>query len=58
MLGFLLAGVIIDVGERVELVGYDINIVATDTVTLYSDAFAFIHTCDGVELATANLALL
>ena len=58
MLGFLLAGVIIDVGERVELVCYDIDIVATDTMALHGDALALIGACDGVELTTAHLALL
>ena len=58
MLGLLLAGVIIDVGKGVEFVSYDIDIVATYTVALNGDTLTFIHTCDGVELAARNLALL
>ena len=57
MLIFLLARVIVDVGKSIEFVDHDIDIVAADTVTLTSDALAFIHTSDGVELTTADLAL-
>jgi hypothetical protein len=58
VLGLLFVGIIIDISECIELVGYDIDVVATYAVTLYGDALTFIHTGDGVELAAANLALL
>jgi hypothetical protein len=58
MLRLLLAGVIIDVSESIELVDYDVDIIASDTVTLHGDALSFICTSDGVELTAANLALL
>ena len=57
MLVFLLTSAIIDVGQRVKLIGYNIDIVATDTVTLTGDALAFIRTSNGVELTAADLAL-
>ena len=58
MLGLLLARIIINVGEGIELVGHNVDIVAADAMTLAGDALAFIHTSDGVELAARNLALL
>ena len=57
MFGFLLAGVIVDVGQRVEFVDNDIDIITANAVRLASDSLAFICTSDGVELATANLML-
>ena len=58
MLRKFLARLVVDVGKGVELVDDDIDVVAADAVTLTSDAFAFIHTSDGVELTAADLALL
>ena len=57
MLVALLTGVIVDIGQGIELVDDDINVVATDTMTLTGDALAFIRTGDGVELTAADLAL-
>lgn len=57
MLVFFLSCVIVDVGEGVEFVDHDVDIVTANTMTLASDALAFIHTSDGVELTTADLAL-
>ena len=57
MLVFFLSCVIVDVGEGVEFVDHDIDIVTADTMTLAGDALTFIHTCDGMELTTADLAL-
>ena len=57
MLGLLLTGVVINVSQGVELVDHDINVVTADTMRLSSDALAFIHTSDGVELAAADFVL-
>jgi hypothetical protein len=58
MLVKLLAGLIIDVGEGVKLVGYNVNVVAADAVALAGDALAFIGTGNGVDLTAADFALL
>ena len=57
MLFFVLTGGIVDVGQRVELVHHDVDVVTADAVRLARDAFAFIGACDGVELAAADLVL-
>ena len=57
VLFFLLAGVIVDVGERVKFVDHDIYVIAANTVTLNRDALALIGASNGVELTTADLAL-
>ena len=57
MLVELFACFIINIGQRVELIGYDVNIVAADSVALRRDALAFVHTGDGVELAARHLML-
>ena len=57
VLVFFLTGIIVDVGERVELVDHDIDVVTADTMTLASDALAFIHTSNGMELTAADLTL-
>ena len=51
VLGLLFTGVVVDICQRVELVGYDVNVVTPDTVALGGDALALIGTCNGVELA-------
>ena len=57
MLVFFLTGSIVDIGECIEFVDHDINVVTTDAVTLAGDTLAFVHTRDGVELTAADLAL-
>ena len=58
MLVALCASGIVDVGQCVELVCYDVDVVASYAVTLACDAFAFIGAGNGVELSTAHFALL
>ena len=57
MLVILFASLIIDVGKCVELIGYDIDVVASDTMTLGCYALALIHTGDGMKLTAAHLVL-
>ena len=57
MLFFFLTCGIVDVGQRVELVDHDVDVVATDAMRLAGDALAFIHTSNGVELARGYLVL-
>ena len=45
-------GAIVNVGQRVEFVGNDIDIVASDAVRLAGNAFAFVGTSDGMEFTT------
>lgn len=52
VLGFLGAGFEIDVLQRIELVDYDIDIIASYSGALYSDSLAFICAGDGVEFPT------
>ena len=49
---------VVDVGERIEFIGYDVDVVAADAVALAGNALAFVHTRDGMELTAADLALL
>ena len=57
MLVFFLTGSIVDVGECIEFVDHDIDVVAADAVALTGDTLALVHTRDGVELTAADLAL-
>ena len=57
MLVLLFTCLVVDVSQRVKLVGHDVDVVAADTVTLAGNALALIHTRDGVELTAADLAL-
>jgi hypothetical protein len=57
MLFILLARLVVDVCQCIELVDYDIDVVAANTVTLAGYALAFVGTSNGVELATADLVL-
>ena len=57
MLVFLRASLIVDVGKCVEFVGHDVDVVTSDTMTLTSDALAFIGASDGMELTALHLAL-
>ena len=54
MLFFFFAGGIVNVGEGVKFVDYDVDVVASDSVTLAGDALAFVGTRNGMELATAD----
>ena len=54
MLRALGASLIVDVGERVEFVHDNVDVVATYAVTLTSNAFAFIVTSDSMELAALH----
>ena len=56
LFAFLACG-IVDVGQRVELVDDDVDVVASDAVTLAGDALAFVGTCNGMELAAADFVL-
>ena len=58
MLIFLLSRLIVDIGQRVEFVHHDVDIVAAYTMTLHRDALTLVGTSDGVELTTADVALL
>ena len=53
---FLGAGVIVDVGQSVELVHHYVYVVAAYAVALAGDALAFVGAGDGVELTTLNIA--
>ena len=57
MLVFLHAGLVVDIGQRVEFVDHNVDVVAANAVTLTGDALAFIGAGDGVELATAHFVL-
>ena len=57
MLITFLTRLIVDVGEGIEFVDHDVDIVTADAMTLHRDALALVHTCDGVELTAADLAL-
>ena len=46
---------VIDIGQSIQLVDNDVNVVATDTVALTSDSFSFISACNGMKLTTADL---
>jgi hypothetical protein len=52
MLGLVLTLLEIDVSEGIQLVHYDIEVVATDAVTEASDAFSLICACNGMKLTT------
>ena len=52
VLGFLGAGFEIDILQRIELVDYDIDIIASYSGALHSDSLAFICAGDGVEFPT------
>ena len=52
VLGFLGAGFEIDVLQRIELVDYDIDIIASYSGALHGDSLAFICAGDGVEFPT------
>ena len=54
MLITLFARVVVNICERIKLIDNDIDIVATDAMALGCYPFAFIHTCDGVELTAAD----
>ena len=57
MIGLLFASIVIDIGECVELVGYNVDVIASDAMTLYCDSLTFICTGDCMKLAAANVAL-
>ena len=52
------SGGIVDIGQGVELVHDDVDIVAANAVALHRDALAFISTGNGVELSTLYFTLL
>ena len=54
MFGLFFTRAVVDVGQRVEFVDHDVDVVTTDTVTLAGDALAFVGTRNGMELATAD----
>ena len=58
MLVVLCASSVVDVGQRIKFVDYDVDIIAANAVRLAGDALAFIRTGDGMELATRYLTLL
>ena len=55
MFVFLFAGIVVDVGQRVQFVDHDIDIVAADAMRLTGNALSFIHTRYGVEFTRRNL---
>jgi hypothetical protein len=57
MLVTFLTSLVVDVGEGIEFVDHDVDVVAADAVTLNGNALAFVRTRDGVELTAADLAL-
>ena len=58
MPGLVVALLEVDVGECIQLVHHDVDVVATDARAEDCDAFALIRACDGMELATLYLAFL
>ena len=48
---------VVDVGQRVEFVHHDVDIVAADAVALTGNALAFVCSSDGVELPALHFAL-
>ena len=56
-LGFLGAGVVIDVSERVNLIHDDVAVIGTDTGRDTGDTFALELTSDGMELTGLNVTL-
>jgi hypothetical protein len=56
MLVTFLTCLVVDVGEGIEFVDYDVDVVTADAVTLAGDTLAFVHAGDGVELTAADLA--
>ena len=54
MLVLFFTSVVVDVGERIEFVHHNIDVVATDTMALAGDALAFVSTSNGVEFTAAD----
>ena len=52
MLGLVLTLLEIDVGEGIQLVHHNVEVVATDTMTEASDAFPPVCACNGMKLTT------
>ena len=50
-------GRIIDIGQCVELVHDDVDVVASDAVTLAGDTFSFVHASYGVKLAALHFTV-
>ena len=57
MLVFFLSRIVIDVGECIEFVGHDVDVVAADAVALTGNALALVGAGDGMELAALYFAL-
>ena len=57
VLRFLGAGLVVYVGQCVQLVDYYVNIVTADAGGLHGDALAFVQAGDGAELAVAYRTL-
>ena len=55
VLRILLACLVVDIGQRVQLGHHDVDIVAADAVALAGDALAAVGAGDGVELAALHL---
>ena len=47
----------VDVGQSVEFVDYDVDVVASDTCGEYGDALAFVCTGYRVKLTASDIAL-
>ena len=52
-----LTRLIVDVGQGVEFVDHDVDVVTSDAMRLASDSLALVCTRDGMELAAADLTL-
>ena len=54
---FLFAGVVVNIGQCVEFVDHDVDVVAANAVRLAGDALALVHAGNGVELAARHFVL-
>ena len=55
---FFCSRLIINVGQRVQLVHNDVDVVTSNAVALAGDALALVSTCNGVKFTAAYFALL